>query len=96
MAVAVPGMQQVLLAERWLARALPLLQPPAPGTNTVLAVEPGCEAEAAMACVACLVEHQGQGLYPAMVAASQWGLDLHLQPHHLLALQHFAASAGRH
>jgi hypothetical protein len=35
------------------------------------------------------------GLHPAMVAASQWGLDLFLRQQHLLALQHWAASEGQ-
>ena len=66
----------------------------APGP-VVLAPEPGCEPEAAAACVAALMAGRGLDLYQAMVAASQWGLDLWLGAEHLAALQQWAAAAGR-
>eukprot|EP00887_Chlorella_sp_A99_P006671 scaffold3.g6671.t1 len=89
------GLGQLVLLERWLGRALALLEPPEGGGTVVLAAEPGCEAEAALACVACLVR-QGASLWEAMVAASQWGIDLHLAPCHLAVLQRWeAARDGR-
>ena len=59
----------------------------------VLAVQAGCEAEGAMAAVAHLMQQRQVSLYQAMVAASQWGIDLHLRQHHLVALQHWAATS---
>ncbi|KAL4458989.1 hypothetical protein ABPG75_013854 [Micractinium tetrahymenae] len=64
------------------------------GLPVLLAVQAGCEAEGAMVAVAHFMQQQRQpSLYRAMVAASQWGIDLHLRQHHLLALQHWSASA---
>lgn len=100
------GMQQPLVLAQWLEEvALPLLATGASGCSgsgspggppVLLAVQAGCEAEGAMAAVAQFMQQQQQrqpSLYRAMVAASQWGIDLHLRHHHLLALQHWAASA---
>lgn len=88
------GMQQPLAMAQWLERvALPLLSSAA-GPSVLLAVQAGCEPEGAMIAVAHFMRQQRHAsLYRAMVAASQWGIDLHLRPHHLLALQHWAASA---
>ena len=92
-AAALSGsMQLAVLLERWLSRMLPLLAQPAAGGTVVLAVEQGCEAEAALACVACQVQVRGWDLFQGLVAASQWGVDLHLEPQHRTALQHWAAS----
>ncbi len=45
-----------------------------------------------MAAVAHLMQQRQASLYQAMVAASQWGIDLHLRQQHLLALQHWAST----
>lgn len=89
------GLQQPLALAQWLAGvALPLLNGGASTAQPVLlAVQAGCEAEAAMAAVAHHMQQRQASLYQAMVAASQWGIDLHLRQHHLLALQHFGASS---
>jgi hypothetical protein len=98
--------QQPLALADWLSSsALPLLSSAAaPGSPAaaceaqapvLLAVQAGCEAEAAMAAVAHCMRQRRVGLHPAMVAASQWGLDLFLRQQHLLALQHWAASEGQ-
>jgi hypothetical protein len=96
-------MQQPLALAEWLtAVALPLLNTGAghevgrrqQQLPVVLAVQAGCEAEAAMAAVAHLMQYRQVSLYQAMVAASQWGIDLHLRSHHLMALQHWAATDG--
>lgn len=96
------GMQQPLALAQWLEQtALPLLDSGASscvsgghggasGLPVLLAVQAGCEAEGAMVAVAHFMQRPAS-LYQAMVAASQWGIDLHLRQHHLLALQHWAA-----
>lgn len=101
------GMQQPLALAQWLTeQALPLLHGSSLGSSSsggsqpgsaqrlpvLLAVQAGCEAEGAMAAVAHIMQQRQVSLYHAMVAASQWGIDLHLRQHHLLALQHCAAS----
>lgn len=64
------------------------------GWPVLVAVQAGCEAEGAMLAVASLMRYRRISLYQAMVAASQWGIDLHLRQQHLLALQHWAAGGG--
>ena len=89
------SLQQPAALAQWLAtQALPLLNGGAgQALPVMLAVQPGCEAEGAMAAVAHLMQQRQVSLYQAMVAASQWGIDLHLRQHHLMALQHWAATS---
>lgn len=96
-------MQQPLALAQWLSqRAMPLLCGGGGGAcgaagqqlPVMVAVQAGCEAEGAMAAVAHLMQYRQVSMYHAMVAASQWGIDLHLRPQHMLALQHWAATDG--
>ena len=87
------GLQAPVALAEWLAETvLPLVHCGQEGRPVLVAVQAGCEAEGAMLAVAHLMRYRQVSLYQAMVAASQWGIDLHLRQQHLLALQQWAGS----
>jgi hypothetical protein len=95
------GLQAPVALADWLTEtALPLVHGGSSsssgqeGCPVLVAVQAGCEAEGALLAVAHLMQYRQVSLYQAMVAASQWGIDLHLRQQHLLALQHWAAGGG--
>lgn len=95
------GLQAPVALADWLSETALLLAHGGSGSSSaqqgrpvLVAVQAGCEAEGAMLAVAHLMRYRQVSLYQAMVAASQWGIDLHLRQQHLLALQHWAAGDG--